>query len=171
MVEQETLNLLVLGSSPSGPIFKTTFNYSTRNLKNNKKIFIIIQKEVVDTIGGTITLFVDYCNLFFKNGYDIYGLFWADKSTKPKGLNENIKYINLKEINIANLNFSNAINYLAKKENPDLFIYFFPQDYAKSKLNKKFDNIPRILMFHGRPDFYFKLQKLLYKICFLAAPY
>lgn len=128
-----------------------------------KKIFIVMQKEVVDTIGGTITIFVDYCNILFDKGYDVWGIFWANKSTKPKNLNKNIKYINLKYIKENIKTFSEAINYLAKNEKPDLFLYFSPSYYAQSKLNDNFNSIPRILMFHGRPDYYFKMEKNLEK--------
>lgn len=128
-----------------------------------KKIFVVMQKEIVDTIGGTIVLFVDYCNMLNKKGYDVWGLFWADKSTKPDNLNKNIKYINLKYLK-ENLNtFDKAINYLTEKEKPDLFLYFFPNHYAQSKLNNSFNSIPRILMFHGRADYYFNIEKNLEK--------
>ena len=128
-----------------------------------KKIFVIMQKAVVNTVGGTITIFVDYCNMLIQHGYDVYGIYSANETNRPDGLNDSIKMINLKNIGDQELSFDNALNSLTEKENPDLFIFFMPNLYAMSKLNKKYDNIPRILMFHGRPDFYFNINKKLTK--------
>ena len=128
-----------------------------------KKIFIIMQKEIVNTVGGTITIFIDYCNMLQENGYDVYGIFYSDITNRPSKLNKNVKFINLKNIKTQHQNFSEAINLLAKEEMPNLFIYFFPSLYVDSKLNNTFDKIPKIIMFHGRPDFYFATSKNLLK--------
>lgn len=128
-----------------------------------KKIFIIMQKEIVDTVGGTITIFIDYCNMLVNNGYNVFGLFYSDKNGKPHTLNSKVNYINIKKLANGCMEFNEAINYIAEKENPELFIFFFPRLYNLSKLDKKFDRIPRILMFHGRPDYYFNNNPQLAK--------
>ena len=122
-----------------------------------------MQKEIVDTVGGTVTIFTDYCNLLVQNGYDVYGVYCASKTNYPNSIDTKVKMINLKDISDKELSFDEAFNYLTEKEKPDLFLFFMPHLYAKAKLNKKYDNIPRILMFHGRPDFYFNVNRKLKK--------
>ncbi len=120
-----------------------------------KKIFVISQSDIVDTIGGAITSFNNFCKLLFENNYDVYAICEANSNQRPFGLREGIKFINLKYYGKHFKSFSKSINALIKDENPDMLVYFFPSLYNKSKLKKDFDKIPRILMFRSRPDFYF----------------
>ena len=57
-----------------------------------------MQKEIVDTVGGTVTIFTDYCNLLVQNGYDVYGVYCASKTNYPNSIDTKVKMINLKDI-------------------------------------------------------------------------
>lgn len=141
-----------------------------------KKIFIITQPEVTYWTGGAITAFIDMCNMFSKI-YEVSGFAYAPKNIRPQGLNEKVNFINLKfiyknntkKINI-NLNkekskeskekiekeqFSQNLNQYLHENKPDLIIFYFPDLFADAKLEKTFDKIPKILMFHERPDLRF----------------
>ena len=122
-----------------------------------KKIFVITQPDVVNTIGGAITVFINFCNLLANNNYEIYGICYSPNQGYPQQLNNNIKFINLKQCYDEDLSFSDAINKLAKDNRPDLFVFFFHYLYIDAQLSAEFDNIPRLLMFHSRPDFYFNI--------------
>ena len=122
---------------------------------NEKKIiFIISQKEVVDTVGGAITVFTNYCNKFADNGYEVYAICSNKLNGFPQNLNSKVKFINL-FYEYEGQSFSEGMNNLAKDKKPDLFIFFFNFLYENANLNTEFDNIPRILMIHSRPDIYF----------------
>lgn len=125
------------------------------NNSTKKKIFIISQSEVTYTVGGAITVFINMCNMLSQNGYEIYGICSSKTDGYPKNLNKNINFINL-YYKYPNISFSEAINKFTEKENPDLFIFFFNFLYIKAELSDKYDHIPRILMFHSRPDIYFR---------------
>ena len=47
-----------------------------------KKIFVITQPEVVDTVGGAITVFINFCNLLAKNNYEVYGICYSEKENR-----------------------------------------------------------------------------------------
>jgi len=129
-------------------------------MNKNKTIFILTQQEATTTVGGAITIFVNMCNLLQNNGYKVYGICSNPIDGKPRNLDNNVEFINL-YYKFPNKSFSEAVNLLAQKENPSLFIFFFPHIYIASNLNKEFDEIPRILMLHSRPDFYFNSEQIM----------
>jgi hypothetical protein len=118
-----------------------------------KRIFVISQPQVIDTVGGAITVFTDFCNILADNGYDVTGMCFTDKKGQPKKLQENVKFVNLRYYNNSKT-FSEGLNAYGKKYHPDLFIFFFPSYYREACLLPEFDSVPRILMFHSRPDAY-----------------
>lgn len=124
------------------------------SLQNKKKIFILIQKEVVNVVGGAITVFINFCNLLCQNGYEVHGICHNSIIGKPTGLDSNVIFINLYQ-KYDGLDYFRSINKYIKENSPNLLIFFFPFLYADAHLKKDFDNIPRILMFHSRPDVYF----------------
>ena len=128
-------------------------------MSDKNKIFLVIQPQVTNVIGGAITVFINLSNMLVKNGYDVYGICYNEILGKPSSLNEEVKFINLYE-EYSDLNFSQAINKKTEEVSPNLIIFFFPFLYVDANLSEKFSNIPRILMFHSRPDIYFKFNDI-----------
>ena len=122
-------------------------------IKTKKKIFIITQSQVVDTIGGAITIFFDFCNMLQKHKYDVTGLCYATKNHRPTLLNDKCKFVNLRYY-YSNKTYSEAINQYLEDYKPDLLIFFFRDWLENASLNKINNSIPKILMFHSRPDVY-----------------
>lgn len=127
-----------------------------------KKILIVTQPEVMDTVGGAITVFVNFCNMLSENNYIVSGCYYNNRikdSTPPHNIKHSVNFSNLYyEYN--KINFSDAINGKISDECPDLIIFFFLHLYKEAKLSSEFDDIPKILMFHSRPDFY--LEQLVW---------
>lgn len=120
------------------------------------KIFLVGQAEVTSKVGGGITVFVNMCNLFAKNGYDIYGLCYSEINNTPYGLDPGIRFVNLYKQGNNTGRFADAFQEFVRNEKPDLIIFSFHHLYIDAKLGHEFDHIPRILMFQSRPDFYFE---------------
>ena len=118
-----------------------------------KRIFVISQAEVVDKVGGAITVFYEFCNMLTANGYDVTGMCYANANTRPAKLDRDVKFVNLK-FATEEFSYESALNEYARQNRPDLFVFFFPDLYAGAYLAPEFDDIPRILMFHSRPDVY-----------------
>ena len=124
------------------------------NVIQKQKIFIITHQAVIDVVGGAITVFVNFCNMLDNNGYEVYGICYSKKCGYPIGLNDNVNFINLDKYYTGKKNFSEAINCFLGQKKPNLIFFFFSFLYIESKLLPKYNNIPRILMFHSRPDYY-----------------
>ena len=120
------------------------------------KIFIITQKEITDTTGGAITSFKNIADFLCEDN-EVYAICHARTKNIPK-LNNNIKFINLYN-KYDELPYKYALNQFIKEEKPDVIMFFFPDLYANSYLSNEFDEIPRILLFRSRPDFYFFVHK------------
>ena len=67
-------------------------------MKHKKKIFLVTQHDVVNTVGGAITIFFDFCNMLQEQGYDVTGLCYANENKRPSLLNPNCNFVNLKHI-------------------------------------------------------------------------
>ena len=119
-----------------------------------KKIIVVGQAEVTSTVGGAITVFINFCNMLTKNDYDVYGVCYNSILGQPKNLFENVKFSNLYE-EYNKIDYSKAMNRKMEEVQPDLIVFFFDFLCRDAKLSDKFNDIPRILMFHSRPDFYF----------------
>ena len=122
-----------------------------------KKVFIITQDAVVNTTGGAITSFINISN-FLSEKYDVYGICYTKEKGEPN-LNQNVKFINLYDYYSGLNNFSSAINRFIKENRPDIILFFFAYLYVDANLAEEFNNIPRILLFRSRPDFYFAVHK------------
>ena len=122
-----------------------------------KKIFIVTQDAIVNTTGGAITSFINISN-FLSEKFDVYGICYANEKGKPN-LNKNVRFINLFDYYSDTNNFSNAINRFIRENKPDIILFFFAFLYVDAKLAEEFNNIPRILLFRSRPDFYFAVHQ------------
>lgn len=126
-----------------------------------KKICMITQPEVVNTVGGAITVFINLANMLQENGYDITAMCFALENNRPKNLSQDINFVNLNYFYNQKLDFSNAINKYLSEYSQDLLIFFFPNIYVNANLSKKLADIPTLLMFHSRPDVYFTYDRTL----------
>ena len=120
-----------------------------------KRIFVISQAEVVNVVGGAITVFCEFCNMLTANGYDVTGMCFANENKRPAKLNDTVKFVNLKYTE-SGFSYARSLNEYARQNCPDLFVFFFPVLYAEADLAPEFDDVPRILMFHSRPDVYLR---------------
>lgn len=137
------------------------------------KIFLVGQAEVTSKVGGGITVFVNMCNLFAKNGYDIYGLCYSEINNTPYGLDPGIRFVNLYKQGNNTGRFADAFQEFVRNEKPDLIIFSFHHLYIDAKLGHEFDHIPRILMFQSRPTSILNLSTIqtnILDVC-TAIPY
>lgn len=92
---------------------------------------LVGQENFASATGGVITVFNNFQKMLERNGFTVIPEYLvSDKS----------------------------INDAVRQKNPDLIIFFFPELLRRSHLSRDFDSIPRILMFHSRPDFYFAIS-------------
>lgn len=131
--------------------------------KLSKKIFVISQQGCTNQIGGAITVFVNLCNMLTEFEYKVFGICSSKKDGKPNNLDNNVIFINL-FYRYKDKNFSQGLNSLSEETQPDLYIFFYADLYVNASLSEKFRNIPRILMFHSRPDYYFIKKQLINKL-------
>lgn len=118
-----------------------------------RKIIIISQKEVTYITGGAITIFNNLSNMLADNGFDVTSCCYGGKRNRPN-LSLKVKFVDLKYEFKENLTYHYAINRYLKENPQDLIIFFFTYLYTEANLDSCFDNIPRILMWHSRPDIY-----------------
>lgn len=117
------------------------------------RILILTQPQVVNKTGGAITIFFSMCDMLVRNGYEVSAACVAEEGLRPAKLNPLVDFHSIgKDLDV-------SVNSLVEKCRPQLIIFFFHYLYTGSKLKKEFDSIPRILMFHSRPDIYFGLVK------------
>lgn len=124
--------------------------------KNKKKVVIFAQENLCRNTGGSITCTAVLSNLLSDNGYDVKCIYYSSASTEGTLdlLNDEVELINLYDKK-DKMSFCASSNKFVEKYKPDLIIFFFPHLYAQAALDEKLKNIPRILMFHSRPDWYF----------------
>ncbi|MBO6281461.1 MAG: glycosyltransferase [Alphaproteobacteria bacterium] len=131
---------------------------------DKKNILVIAQADLINTVGGAMTIFNHLCNFLCKNNYNVKAVCFNSENItdRPKALDKNVEYVNLYLINQES--YSAAINAYLEKNKADLLIFFFPIFYVEAELSKKFNKIPRILMLHSRPDWYFQDKTILDKM-------
>lgn len=134
-------------------------NYQNKHI--GKKILVITQSDVSYVVGGASTVFCNFCNLLAENGFNVTGACYSTAKGRPVLLAENVSFVNLMYEYGSIHSYKRSVNKFVKESCPDLIIFFFPHLYAEAKLKAKFDYIPRILMFHSRPDVYFAADKTL----------
>lgn len=121
-----------------------------------KKILTVILNDVINTVGGAITAFYNFQNMLIENNYEVCGLFSSKKSDKLYEKENGLKLFNFQNYDLKDV---------VKSESPDLIIFFYPRDVLKTlEDNKIYENIPKILMNHTRPDFYVEYEMIKDKI-------
>lgn len=148
--------LLIIGRNA----FIVNKKYHLKVLRVQKKFSVLLvpQSEVIYGTGGAITIFKNFANMLQQNGFAITSICDSKENGRPKNLHKDIKFVNL-ETQKNNQTFSESFNDYLQKNRPNLIIFFFPVLYAKANMRPEFDDIPRILMIHSRPDIYFTSKK------------
>lgn len=123
-----------------------------------RKILIVTQPEITSRVGGAITMFCFLANHFQSKGYDVQGVCNSGISGRPEQLLPEIPLHNLYEQDGSAGNFGPKIKILIRGIQPDCIIFFFHYLYIDAGLGHEFDNIPKIITFHSRPDFYFAIH-------------
>lgn len=129
---------------------------------NAKIVFVVTQPEYTNTVGGAISMFNIFCNMLVENNFKVFAIVSSQNKNRPSQLNKKIELINLRYKYKA-MDFSQAINREIQENTPDLIIFFFAYLLAIANIDNKFNNIPKIVMFHSRPDFYFENDRVLLK--------
>ena len=80
--------------------------------------------------GGVVTIFNNFKEMLERNGFSVI----PEYLSSPEQINASVR-----------------------EKKPDLMVFFFPELLRRAHLSKEFNSIPRILMFHSRPDFYFAM--------------
>ncbi len=136
-----------------------------RTPNSPRRILVIGQDNLASTTGGSITVFFHLCRFLVESGYEVTGACYGDDPSRPASLDERVRFVNAYSFYPDGPDYSTAINRLVGEIAPDLIIFFFPHYYLDSRLEKRFNDIPRILMFHSRPDYLFiqrpKFEKAL----------
>ena len=88
-------------------------------MSDKNKIFLVIQPQVTNVIGGAITVFINLSNMLVKNGYDVYGICYNEILGKPSSLNEEVKLVDLNKKRDAS------------RLSPDKYLYVVQKAVAK----------------------------------------
>ena len=129
-----------------------------------KKVFLITSGAVVEVVGGATSVFWNFSQFLSENGFHVTCLCYAEPTNIPEHA-KSVNFVNLKHF-YKNYDFEKAINAYFDYNTPDLVIFFFPEICLQAKLSEKFNVIPKIQMFHSRPDFYFSRWRDEDKECF-----
>lgn len=95
------------------------------------RIMLVGLANFASATGGVITIFNNFQQMLQRNGFTVIPEYF----TSPE-----------------------KINAAVREKKPDLMVFFFPELLRSAHLAKEFNSIPRILMFHSRPDFYFAIS-------------
>jgi len=122
-----------------------------------EKILVVGQENAGVVKGGTYAVFRYFCQMLAQNGYRVLAASYSISDEVPQWCEgqDNLAYLNLRTRYKAHDHFRTAIRRTLEEEQPALMVFFFPHLYVRAHLSRKFNHIPRILMFHSRPDFYF----------------
>ena len=119
-------------------------------------ILIVSQPEITDKVGGAISMFFFLANWLSDCGYQVVAVCNSAVERRPPALKEDIDFCNLYSIDQSTNGFSPKFKRLIREKNASCIIFFFHYIYIDADLGHEFDDIPRILTFHSRPDFYFE---------------
>lgn len=119
---------------------------------------IVTQPQVTTKVGGAITMFTFLANHLHESGYDVAGVCCSSESGRPATLDAGIPLHNLYEQDGSTEHFDTKIQKLIAARRPDCIIFFFHYLYIDARLGREYDDIPRIITFHSRPDYYFTLH-------------
>lgn len=117
----------------------------------NSKILIFMQDGCTNTTGGSIKISIELANFLLKNNFEVAVCCnKANSDNRPLNLSENITFFDIsKQVNA-------SFDFILDTFMPDLIIFTMPSFYLKICTKYKVSNIPKILTFHSRPDFYFE---------------
>ena len=121
-------------------------------MEQKQPILIVGQSNLASTTGGAITVLRQFSAMLSGNGYQVLVTWYSNSPQKP---NWDIPGVSFRSV----VPSKDAINSLVEESNPCLIVFFFPALYLDAHLKKQFASIPRILMFHSRPDYYFATFK------------
>ncbi len=121
---------------------------------NSKCILVVGQSNIASTVGGSVSVFHSFCRLLVEDGYYVIGCCHSEDPHRPIQLDDRVHFFNTR-ITYCCSDYSKAINRLVGECKPDLIVFFFPALYLEARLDPMYRLIPRLLMFHSRPDIYF----------------
>lgn len=121
------------------------------------RILVIGQENLATTTGGAISVFRQFCHVLAHNGYAVTAACHSECPDTPAWLDPSVRFVNFRSCYGEALPFRKGIHRLVAEIRPSLIVFFFPHLYRMARLEKAWDSIPRILMFHSRPDYYFAL--------------
>lgn len=119
------------------------------------RILVVAQANIASTTGGSITVFFHFCRLLSDRGYDVTGSCFSEDPRRPTLLDDRVRFVNLHDRYGKKTTYEKAYNRFVGEWKPDLIVFFFPHYCLEMRLKRRFKHIPRIIMFHSRPDYLF----------------
>lgn len=119
------------------------------------RVLVVTQKEVLNGVGGAITMFKNFCS-FLQDSFEVKGICYAPNSSiESKDIIDNIYF------SCNKASYADCLNTYIDKFKPNLIVFFYNFLLFEADFTNRPDiqNIPKILMFHSRPDFYFAYFK------------
>lgn len=124
-------------------------------MAQNETILVATQHNIATTTGGAITIFRVFCNMLSRHGYQVIATCHSPNPSRPVWLDPDIRFVNTQLCYPGEDRYRVTLNRLIEESQPSLIVFFFAEYYLEAHLLRKYKHIPRILMFHSRPDFYF----------------
>lgn len=120
-------------------------------MNSKKRVLIVTQEAALNHIGGAITMYYSFSCLISKH-FNCRGVCYSTNIS----IKENQGLLNLFYVNKKN-SYSESLNCFIDDYKPDLIVFFFSYLLSSADFSNRSDikRIPKILMFHSRPDFYF----------------
>lgn len=128
---------------------------SERTVHRPRRILVAAQANIASTTGGSITIFHHFCQLLAGMGYDVTGTCHSENPARPPLLDPRVHFVNTCYSDGPGGRYRPAFNRLVGRLQPDLIVFFFPHYCLEVRLKRCFNDIPRIIMFHSRPDYLF----------------
>ena len=120
-----------------------------------KTILVAGQTNLAVSTGGAITVFRQFIQMLADNGYRVIATWNSPEKKNPDWPIPHVVFENTYYKYPGITEYRETFNRLVKDSSPDLIVFFFPAEYLGAHLKRAFRHIPRILMFHSRPDIYF----------------
>lgn len=126
-----------------------------RKKNSPRRVLVSAQANIASTTGGSITVFFHFCSLIADLGYEVCGACHSEDPSRPVLLDGRVRFVNFRYCYEGVSAYDKAFNRLVGDFNPDLIVFFFPHYCLEARLKRRFRDIPRIIMFHSRPDYLF----------------
>lgn len=126
-----------------------------REFNTPRRVLVSAQANIASTTGGSITVFFNFCRLLADMGYEVTGACYSEDERRPENLDKRVRFANYRLCYKDTVRYDKAFNRLVGEIKPDLIVFFFPHYCLEAKLKRRFRHIPRIIMFHSRPDYLF----------------